>query len=131
MFQQIEWKDAYQLWRYTYYEYRDTLSAPVIPETIYVKYECGGDVYGFDWLEKDDVQKRKSMIANDPVQFSTSHAHRTREPFIPPKCWQMLKVMKSAPPFGLVPLQRSSSIVTLEMVFPVMRICCIYPPVHF
>lgn len=69
MFQPIEWNDAYQLWRYTYYEYRDILSAPVTPETIYVKYECGGDVYGFDWLEKDAVQKRKSMIANDPVQF--------------------------------------------------------------
>lgn len=69
MFQPMTWEDTYQLWQYSYYRYRDILSAPVLPETIYVNYELDGYFYGFDWLENVDVQNRKSLISKNPAEF--------------------------------------------------------------
>lgn len=70
MFKQMEWKDIYKLWKRGSYQFSNALTAPVPAETVFVTYEREGCcIYGYDWLEEGNAQKRKRLIKERPTEF--------------------------------------------------------------
>lgn len=69
MFEELEWKDVYKIWKAGCYHFPKVLSSPVYAETIYVEYKQDGYFYGYDWLQQDKVTERKRLIENNPVGF--------------------------------------------------------------
>ena len=69
MFEQMEWKSVYELWKIGSYRFPKVLTAPVSAETVFVKYKQDGYVYGYDWLESVEAQERKQVIKENPIGF--------------------------------------------------------------
>lgn len=69
MFEQMKWEAVYELWKMNSYHFPKLLSDPVSVETIFVEYAQEGYIYGYDWLETVEVQERKQLVKNNPVQF--------------------------------------------------------------
>jgi hypothetical protein len=70
MFEQMKWEDAYKLWKRGCHKFPKVLTDPVTAETVCVEYKQGGHyIYGYDWLETTEAQKRKQLIEKDPIQF--------------------------------------------------------------
>lgn len=69
MFEKLKWEDAYKLWNKGCYHFPNFLSAPATAESVFVEYEKDGYFYGFDWLQNDMVQERKSLIMKNPLEF--------------------------------------------------------------
>lgn len=69
MFEQMKWEDAYELWKRGCYSFPKLLTDPVSSETVFVKYERDGYIYGYDWLETVEAQERKRLIKENPIRF--------------------------------------------------------------
>lgn len=70
MIEEMTWKDIYKLWEISSYDFPKTLTEPVAAEKIFVKYEQNNHyIYGYDWLETTEVQERKQLIMENPIQF--------------------------------------------------------------
>lgn len=72
MLEQMQWKDAYKLWKYGCLNFGPSkaLDSPMAAETVSVDYDVKGSYfYGFDWLSNEEARSRKKLIQNDPVQF--------------------------------------------------------------
>lgn len=69
MFEQMKWEDAYELWKGGCYSFPKLLTDPVSSETVFVKYERDGYIYGYDWLETVEAQERKRLIKENPIRF--------------------------------------------------------------
>ena len=69
MFETIEWKDVYKLWKTGCCYFPQMLSNSVSAETIFVEYKQEGYFYGYDWLRNDEVTKRKELIERNPISF--------------------------------------------------------------
>lgn len=69
MFEQMKWESAYELWKTGSYYFPDTLNDPVSVETIFIKYEQDGYIYGYDWLEAVETQERKQLVQNNIAEF--------------------------------------------------------------
>lgn len=69
MFEQMKWEDAYELWKWGCYSFPKMLTDPVSTETVFVKYERDGYIYGYDWLEAVEAQERKQLIKENPIEF--------------------------------------------------------------
>ncbi len=69
MIDKMKWEDAYKLWQGGGLYLPNALSASITPEVVAVGYDREGCFYGYDWLWNDDVQKRKSLISKDPIEF--------------------------------------------------------------
>ena len=69
MFEQMKWKDVYELWKRSCYSFPQTLTDPVSAETIFIKYERDGYIYGYDWLDAVEAQERKRIIKANPIEF--------------------------------------------------------------
>ncbi len=69
MFETIEWKDVYKLWKTGCCYFPQMLSSSVSAETIFVEYKQEGYFYGYDWLRNDEVTKRKELIERNPISF--------------------------------------------------------------
>ncbi|MBS1401869.1 MAG: hypothetical protein HPZ79_02655 [Oscillospiraceae bacterium] len=69
MFEQMKWENAYELWQRGSCYFPQALTAPVSAETVFVEYKQNGYIYGYDWLEAEDAQKRKQLIENNPIEF--------------------------------------------------------------
>ncbi len=69
MLEQMKWEEVYSLWNYERHNFSDMLSAPITAETVFVKYNQKGYIYGFDWLQNDAAQARKELIENNPLEF--------------------------------------------------------------
>ena len=65
----MKWEEVYKLWELSSLYLPDSLSAPVEAETVAVRYDREGYIYGYDWLRNDIAQRRKQRIADDPVGF--------------------------------------------------------------
>lgn len=68
MFEQMKWEDAYELWKRGC-SFPKLLTDPVSSETVFVKYERDGYIYGYDWLETVEAQERKRLIKENPIRF--------------------------------------------------------------
>ena len=69
MFEQMEWKNVYELWRTCGYSFPKMLTEPVSAETLFVEHKQDGYIYGYDWLEVTEAQERKQLIEKNPTQF--------------------------------------------------------------
>ena len=69
MFEQMKWEDVYKLWQRGSYHFPKGLTAPVSAETVFVEYKQDGYIYGYDWLETAEAQKRVRLIQKNPIQF--------------------------------------------------------------
>ena len=69
MFEQMKWENVYELWRTCGYHFPKVLTEPVSAETVFVEYKQDGYIYGYDWLEVTEAQKRKQLIEKEPTQF--------------------------------------------------------------
>ena len=69
MFKQMKWENVYELWMMCGYHFPKVLTEPVSAETVFVEYEQDGYIYGYDWLEVTEAQKRKQLIEKNPTQF--------------------------------------------------------------
>ena len=69
MFETMEWKDVYKLWKTGCCYFPQMLSGSVSAETIFVEYKQEGYFYGYDWLRHDEVTKRKELIEKNPISF--------------------------------------------------------------
>lgn len=69
MFEQMKWEEAYSLWNYESYSFPEILSTPITAESVFVEYNQGGYIYGFDWLQNEDTQERKKLIEKNPLEF--------------------------------------------------------------
>ena len=70
MIEEMTWKDIYKLWEISSYDFPKTLTEPVAAEKIFVKYEQNNHyIYGYDWLKTTEVQERKQLIMENPIQF--------------------------------------------------------------
>lgn len=69
MFEQMEWRTAYGIWKTGGYPFAKSLDSPVSAETIYVEYKRDGFIYGYDWLENAQAQERKRQIEKNPNAF--------------------------------------------------------------
>lgn len=69
MFEQMKWKDAYELWQRGSYCFPDELTTPLSAETVSIKFEQDGFIYGYDWLEAKEARERKQLAENNPVDF--------------------------------------------------------------
>jgi len=65
----VKWNDIYAKWKYENFNYSGKLSAPMSVEEIFVEYNREGYIYGYDWLENEDVQPRKNLIKRSPIEF--------------------------------------------------------------
>lgn len=65
----MKWEDIYKLWKRGCYHFPNLLTEPVAVETVYVKYERDGCIYGYDWLENEAAQDRKQLIQKNPAEF--------------------------------------------------------------
>ena len=66
---QMKWEDVYKLWQRGSYHFPKGLTAPVSAETVFVEYKQDGYIYGYDWLETAEAQKRVRLIQKNPIQF--------------------------------------------------------------
>lgn len=69
MFEKMTWEDTYKLWHYGCYCFPEILSAPVTAEPVSVEYNGDVYIYGYDWLQNDMAQERKSLIQKSPSEF--------------------------------------------------------------
>lgn len=69
MFEQMKWDEVYTLWNYGSCLFPEILFSPITAESVYVKYSQDGYIYGFDWLQNEDVQERKKLIERAPMEF--------------------------------------------------------------
>lgn len=69
MFEQMKWENVYELWQSGRYYFPKVLTDHVSVETVFVEYKQNGYIYGYDWLEAEDAQKRKQLIENNPIEF--------------------------------------------------------------
>lgn len=70
MLEQMKWEDVYELWKISAYSFSKKLTAPVSAETVFVAYAHDESYfYGYDWLENEEVQERKQLIEQEPLQF--------------------------------------------------------------
>lgn len=70
MMEQMTWKEVYTLWRRQGIYNSAKLNKPLSAERIYVPCnQQGRYIYGYDWLETSDAQRRKETLSNDPVNF--------------------------------------------------------------
>ena len=69
MFEQMKWENVYELWRMCGYHFPKVLTEPVSAETVFVEYKQDDYIYGYDWLEVTEAQKRKQLIEKNPTQF--------------------------------------------------------------
>ena len=69
MFEQMKWENVYELWQRGRYYFPKVLTDHVSVETVFVEYKQNGYIYGYDWLEAEDAQKRKQLIENNPIEF--------------------------------------------------------------
>lgn len=69
MFEQMAWKDAYDLWEAGSWRLPGVLSVPAA-ETIFVDYQQEDSYfYGYDWLSKEEAGQRKETIAKNLAAF--------------------------------------------------------------
>lgn len=66
---QMKWENVYKLWQNGCYFFPKTLTTPVSTETVFVKYDQEGYIYGYDWLENEEAQYRKQLIKKSPMEF--------------------------------------------------------------
>lgn len=67
---QINWEDAYAIWKKGLLFLPKTVSSPVPVETVFVQYEQNGEsFFGYDWLENTAAESRKRLIADQPSEF--------------------------------------------------------------
>ncbi len=69
MFEHMKWENVYELWQRGRYYFPKALTDHVSVETVFVEYKQNGYIYGYDWLESEDAQKRKQLIENNPIEF--------------------------------------------------------------
>lgn len=69
MFEQMKWKDVYELWKMCRYHFSKALTDPVFAEVVFVEYEQDGYIYGYDWLKTVEAQERKQLIKKNPIEF--------------------------------------------------------------
>lgn len=69
MFEPMNWKSIYELWKMGRIQFPELLSSPVSAETVFVEYKQDGYIYGYDWLENTEASKRKQLIKKAPTQF--------------------------------------------------------------
>lgn len=70
MQKEMKWEDVYQLWEQGSYYFPKDLTAPLTAERVFVEYDYKGRYfYGYDWLEKEEAETRKTLIKNNPVEF--------------------------------------------------------------
>ena len=69
MIEQMEWRDVYKLWQRSGYTFSNVLTRPLYAETVFVEYNNGGYIYGYDWLKAEDARQRKQLIEDDPKEF--------------------------------------------------------------
>lgn len=69
MIKQLQWADIYQSWKNLGYYFPNSLISPMDVEIIPIKYNQQGYIWGYDWIDKDEVQTRKQQIAPNPIEF--------------------------------------------------------------
>ncbi len=69
MIKQLQWADIYQSWKNLGYYFPNSLISPMDVEIIPIKYNQQGYIWGYDWIDKDEVQTRKQQIARNPIEF--------------------------------------------------------------
>ena len=69
MFEQMKWEEAYSLWRYGSYNFREILSEVVTATPVFVEFNRDGYIYGFDWLPNREAQQRRELIEKNPTEF--------------------------------------------------------------
>lgn len=70
MHNEMMWEDVYQLWKQSSNYFPKALTDPLAAERVFVKYERKGCYfYGYDWLEKEEAEARKTLIKDNPVEF--------------------------------------------------------------
>lgn len=67
--EEIKWKDIWDCW----IDYID-IYAPKLRDTfeikkIYVNYKGKGYFHGYDWINKDNYQKRVAFVSEKPIEF--------------------------------------------------------------
>lgn len=69
MFETMAWEDIYKQWSIGCYYFLDALASSLTAETVFVEYKQDGYIYGYDWLENAEAQRRKKLIENNPAEF--------------------------------------------------------------
>lgn len=69
MFESIKWEDVYMHWKMGCHYFPKALTCPMQAETVFVEYKQKGYIYGYDWLEASEAQKRKQLIDESPIDF--------------------------------------------------------------
>lgn len=70
MMEQMTWKEVYELWKRQSLCKTVELNKPLLAEKIHIPcYQKGCYIYGYDWLETADAQRRKEILTNNPVNF--------------------------------------------------------------
>ena len=69
MFERMKWEEVYQLWKHGAYYFPQSLTEPLLVETVAVEYSGGGSFYGYDWLENTEAEQRKKMIQTNAAEF--------------------------------------------------------------
>ena len=69
MIEQIKWKDVYESWKLEGYSFSASPFSPVCAETVFVEYDQGGYIDGYDWLEDSEAQERKLLMEKYPIEF--------------------------------------------------------------
>lgn len=87
MIEQIKWKDVYESWKLEGYSFSASPFSPVCAETVFVEYDQGGYIDGYDWLEDSEAQERKLLIEKTLSSFCISHNQPTRVQSKRPECW--------------------------------------------
>src|SRR5690625_867241 len=69
----IEWNELYHAWEFCVRRFAKELSEPVKFE--HIKLEFNNPlyrIYGYDWIHKDEYEKRVSFVTKDPAVFLVS-----------------------------------------------------------
>ncbi len=69
MLEQMKWQEARKLWDLGQYSFPRSLSAPVSADTVQIECNPGSRIFGYDWLENTEAEKRKKLIEKNPLEF--------------------------------------------------------------
>ena len=66
---QMNWDSVFKLWQHGSYTFPKCLDEALSIESVYVEYKHHGYIYGYDWLQNEDADERKQLIAENPTEF--------------------------------------------------------------
>ena len=67
--EEITWKNIWNHWVKYIKTYEPQLMAPIDIKKIYVNYKNEGYFHGYDWINKNDFQKRVEYVSEKPIEF--------------------------------------------------------------